>query len=72
VKITCECVLILKREYIIVFSMDIELSINLIKTIVIDFIIVKLFKVCAVCFPFNVKGFSMYIFVFLCVIDTLA
>ena len=71
-KITCECVLILKREYIIVFSMDIKLNINLIKTIVIDFIIVELFRVCAVCVLFKEKGFYTYIFVFLCVIDTMA
>ena len=38
------------------------------KIIVIDLIIVKLFGVCLMVFFFKKKGFSMQIFVFLCVI----
>ena len=41
------------------------------KIIVIDLIIVKLFEVCLMVFPFKKKGFSMQIFVFLCVIAIL-
>ena len=38
------------------------------RDIVIDLIIVKLFGVCPVVFPFKEKRFSTQIFVFLCVI----
>ena len=40
-KIISECVLIPKREYIIVFGVDLKLGIILRRTIVNDFVIVK-------------------------------
>ena len=52
--------------------MDLKLGINLKRTIATDFIIVELFGVCPVSFPFREKGFSTLIFVFLCVTDILA
>ena len=45
VKITVECVLIPKREQIIVFGVDLKLDINLRRIILLDFIIVNLFGV---------------------------
>jgi hypothetical protein len=41
------------RENIIIFGEDLKLGINLRRTIVIDFIIVDLFEVCPVVFPFK-------------------
>ena len=51
------CILILKREYIIVFGVNLKIGINL-RNIVIDFIIVHLFRVGPAAFPFKEKGFS--------------
>jgi hypothetical protein len=44
---------LIHRENIIVFGEDLKLGINLRRIIVIDFIIMKLFRVCPVVFPFK-------------------
>ena len=45
--------MLIPKENIIVFGEDLKLGINLKRTIVIDFIIMKLFRVCPVVFPFK-------------------
>ena len=45
--------MLIPRKNIIVFDKDLKLSINMRRTIVIDFIIVKLFGICPVIFLFK-------------------
>ncbi len=49
--------MLIPKENIIAFSEDFKLSINLRRTIIIDFIIVELLGICPVIFPSNRKGF---------------
>ena len=58
-KIISECVLIPKREYIIVFGVDLKLGIILRRTIVIDFIIMKFIWSWSMVFLFKEKKFFM-------------
>ena len=51
--------MLIPRENSIVFGENLKLGINLKRTIVIVFIIMELFKISPVVFPFKKKKFSM-------------
>ena len=50
--------MLIHRENIIVFDENLKLGINLKRTIVIVFIIMELFEISPVVFPFKKKEFS--------------